>query len=273
MTALVLTIIYASALYFLINRLKQIRKYPKKFDTVPGYEEYRKSSWYWPTYREYGKGTPPDNCGLPAAGLTTVLMVAWYFITHYLYIVFLARSKGGDSIFVPNAFQGINVLIVIPFCFFGGDYLTMYSKRPVSICNNLHRIFRKDTRSTAWEKMTKAAILLTILVFFVRVIMLNNYGYVDGETIVYNPVFSLDEQVFNLGETDHFDVVCNGDGSEIKHCYIYNERGQKFDLACKYDFLDGASIGFLDYAVENLPEEKGAELQEYLIKIDTERFG
>lgn len=121
--------------------------------------------------------------------------------------------------------------------------------------------------------MTKAAILLTILVFFVRVIMLNNYGYVDGETIVYNPVFSLDEQVFNLGETDHFDVVCNGDGSKIKHCYIYNERGQKFDLACKYDFLDGASIGFLDYAVENFPEEQGVELQEYLIKIDPERFG
>lgn len=273
MTVLVLLIIYAGVLYFLINRLKQIRKYPKKFDAVPGYEEYRKSIWYWPTYREHGKGTPPDDCAIPATLLATVLMVVWYWVTHYLYLVLLIRGKGGENLFISNAFHGISLLYIVVFSFFWGAYLTMYSKRPAAICFNLHTIYRRETRSTALEKMTKAAILLTFSMFFIRALMMYNYGYVDSGKIVYSPVLSLEEQIFDLGEIDSFDMVRNESGNKIEHCDIYNEQGQKFDLAAKYDFLDSASVGFLDYAVEHLPEEQGAELREYLLEIDPEWFG
>lgn len=273
MTALILLVFYASALYFLVHRLDQIQKYPKKFDAVPGYEEYRKSSWYWPTYHAYYYGTPPNNCVVPAIGITWILALAWYGLSQYLYLVLIIRNKGGESPFISYALHGIYLCFALAFCFFLGFYLTMYSKRPVAICNNLHVIFRKDTRSTAWEKMTKMAICFTLLMFFVRVLALYNYGYVDNGKIVYNPIFSLKEQVFDLNEIDNFDWVCDDDENKIKHCYIYNEGGQKFDLACKYDFIDGASIGFFDYAVEHLPAEQSAALQEYLIKIDPERFG
>lgn len=262
MTALVLTIIYASALYFLVNRLDQIQKYPQKFDTVPGYEEYRKSSWYWP-YRDFGKGTPPDNSRF-ASGASCTLLACWYALSSILYVQIMVHFSGGEYsivhlyVWIAYAIAGIAFSIIL------GEYSVMFSKKPMAICYNLHTIFRKDTRSTAWEKMTKLAIVGIIILFPLRLAVLHNYGYVDNEKLVYTPIFSIHEQVFEYDEIVRIETIQNDDGNAVKHCYIYNPDGDRFDLMASYGSIDDGQFEIAEYVVEHLPEDQKAELREYI---------
>lgn len=272
MTALVLTIIYASALCFLVNRLKQIRKYPKKFDTVPGYEEYRKSIWYWPTYREAPSGTPPKSCG-NAGNVGFGLLACWYVLTAFLYVQVMTHFRSGEYSFVPLNVWIAYMIVTAAFVVFMSEYLVMFSKRPMAICHNLHVIFRKDARSTAWEKMTKLAVVAVIIMFPFRLAVLHNYGYADSEKLVYTPIFSIHEQVFEYDNIIRIEPILNDDGNKIEHCYIYNEVGNRFDLTASYSCLEDGYHEIAEYVVEHLPEEQRVELQEYLIKIDPERFG
>lgn len=265
MITLILLCIYAGIIFFLVHRLKQIQKNPAKFNKIPGYEEYTKSIWYWPTYRPYGKSTPPDWCGVPACGVVFVLLPVWYFISAYLYRWFLIHGKGGEYLFTPTYYSLFSAMVIMSYSFFWANYSTMFSKRPVAICYNLHSLFRKETRSTAWEKMTKIALVFTVMIFPVRVMMLNNYGYVNSEELMYNPVFSFKEQVFAFNDIDRIEVVYNEDGSKLKHCYMYNGEGKKFDLATSFSCVnDGQEV--IDYVIEHLPEELQAELREYPLK-------
>lgn len=266
MTALILLCVYGGIIYFLAHRLKQIQKNPAKFDKIPGYEEYCKSIWYWKPYKPHGKSTPPDLCGLPACWATWILTAFWYYFSEYLYSSFLIRGKGGEYPLSPTYFILFGAMYIFLFSLFWSNYLTMFSKKPVKICYNLHTIYRKDTRSTAWEKMTKMALIATIVMFPIRVMMLYNYGYVDSEKLVYNPVFSFREQVFEFDNISQIDAIYNEDGSKIKHCYIYNEEGKKFDLAGAYSCVDNSQFEIMDYVAEHLPEDQRAELQEYAVK-------
>ena len=94
MIVLILICVYGGIIYYLVHRLKQIQKNPKKFDAIPGYEEYTKSIWYWPTYREFGKGTPPDNCGVPATGLLSFSCRAGIFSLPSYIFRFYVNSWG-----------------------------------------------------------------------------------------------------------------------------------------------------------------------------------
>ncbi|MCI6486501.1 MAG: hypothetical protein MSA25_00340 [Clostridiales bacterium] len=261
MMAAVLLLIYGGLVFFLVHRLKQIQKNPKKFDTIPGYEEYCKSIWYWPPYREFGKGTPPDNCGVPATGVTFILLSCWYILSSILYIQLMVRARGGEYSFTPTYVSLTCWILSVLFSGFLSDYATMFSKRPVAICCNLHTIFRKDSRSTAWAKMTKIALVSTIFMFPFRLAMLHNYGYVDSEKLVYTPVFSLHEQVFEYDEITQIETIYNEDGSKVKHCYIYNDEGKRFDLAASYS-EDGNQFEVITYVAEHLSVELQAELQE-----------
>lgn len=260
MVSIILLCVYIGIVYYLFRKLKQIQKYPKKFDTIPGYEEYCKSIWYWPTYREYGKGTPPDNCGIPATGVTFVLLSCWYVLTSYLYVQLLARARGGEYSFIPTYIWLVCSLIMLLCAGFFSDFATMFSKRPVAICNNLHSIFRKDSRSTAWEKMTKIALACTILIFLLRLTVLHSYGYANSEKLVYNSVFSLHEQVFEYDRITQVETIYNEDGDKVQHCYIYNEEGKRFDLAASYSCLDDGQFEVIDFVAEHLPEELRAEV-------------
>ena len=146
------------------------------------------------------------------------------------------------------------------FSGFLSDYATMFSKRPVAICCNLHTIFRKDTRSTAWEKMTKIALVSIIFMFPFRLAMLHSYGYADSEKLVYNPVFSLREQVFEYDEITQVETIYNEEGDKVKHCYIYNEDGKRFDLAASYSCVDDNQFEVINFVAEHLPEELRAEI-------------
>lgn len=262
MITIILLCVYAGIIFSLVRRLKQIQKNPAKFNKIPGYEEYTKSIWYWPTYRPYGKSTPPDNCSLPAMGAIWIVAVVWYLFSEYLYHWFLIRGKGGECPFTSSYSFFFGSVIIMLYCSFWADYSTMFSKRPVAICNNLHCIFRKDSRSTAWEKMTKMALVFTLIFFPVRVMMLNNYGYVNSEKLVYNRVLSFKEQVFAFNDIDRIEVVYNEDGSKLKHCYIYNGEGKRFDLAASYTCVDDRQFEVIDYVAEHLPEELQAELKD-----------
>lgn len=94
-----------------------------------------------------------------------------------------------------------------------------------------------------------------------RLTMLHNYGYVNSEELVYNPVLSFKEQVFSFDDIDRIEVVYNEDGSKLKHCYMYNNEGKKFDLATSFSCVnDGQEV--IDYVAEHLPEELQAELKD-----------
>lgn len=266
MAALILLCVYAGIISFLVHRLKQIQKYPKKFDKIPGYEEYCKSIWYWPTYKPYRKGTSPEFSTTPACGATFIILISWHFVSTYLYHWFIVYGKGGEYLFISNYFALFAEIIIMMYDGFLSVYLSMFSKRPAAICFNLHTIFRKESRSTAWEKMTKLALLFTIMVFPVRVMTLYNYGYVNSEKLVYNSVLSFREHVFEFDNIDRIEVIYNEDGSKVKHCYIYNGEDKTFDLVSTYSCVDDNQFEVIDYVEEHLPEELQAELQEHPIK-------
>ena len=267
MTIIILFCLYMGIISFLVWKLKDIKKYPSKYDKIPGYEEYCKSIWYWPTYRDYGKGTPPDNCGLPGGGLIFVLVPCWYVVSACLYFFFKSRAAGGEHAFICNdIFLGGCLMTLLILSMSLSFYVPMYSKRPAAICHNLHMTFRRDSRSTAWEKMTKIVLICIIVVFPLRVLQLYNFGYVNSEKLVYSPTLSFEEQVFAFDNISQIEAIYNEDGSKVKHCYIYNEEGQRFDLAGFYICVDDSQFEIANYIAEHLPEDQKAELQEYAIK-------
>ena len=230
---LVIFVLYIVFAAWLIHRLKDIKKNPRKYDAIPGFEKYKKSRWYWPTYEEYEHGDPPSYSGfagvIPLIFWMVVFLVPLAYCPDWLHRFFL-QEKPIVCFYVST--WG-TFLAMGAFCAYFTtltDYSIMFSKRSIAICNNLHTIYRNDTRSTAWRKMTTIVLVITIIACPLHLLCLASTGYADSEKIVYRPYFAIHERTLFYDDVQRVERIYNEKG-RVKHCYLISKDGESIDIA------------------------------------------
>lgn len=250
----ILAIFYSFVIVYLLNKIHDIYKHPSKYDSIPGFEDYRKSIWYWPPKKDHRKGTPPDNCGM-VGGLIFVIIFAWYILSVFLFHQFKAPIS--EIIFVFNGFNDWGIIYGVAAFFQAfvlSYYIPMFSKKPMAICFNLHAVFRKEDRSTAWKRMTIIAIISFLVIFPLRLLCLYNYGYIMNEEIVYSPLFSFREQVFDFDEIEFSEIAYDDKGNISKYC-IRNKSGDELDICHDFYCIDTSYETLFRFLADNFPEE------------------
>lgn len=253
-TALI-SCVYTGAIIFLVCKLRNIRKNPSKYNKIPGYEEYCKSTWYWPTGRDFGRETPPGRCDIFAGGTVYVLVSLWFIASSPVFILLGARSAGAEHIFIYyNAMWFIYIPLILAFAFSLSYYVPMFSRRPEAICQNIHKTFRGSSRAEAWEKMTIIVLVITSAMFLCRICILNNYGYFDDEKLVYRPPLAFHEKVFVFQDIVSVETFIEEESGRVKRCYVYNPDGEGFDISGNITCLDDSDIEIFSYVSDRLPE-------------------
>ena len=242
---------------YLCVKLRHIRTHPQKYDAIPGYEQYRSSSWYWPAKKEHRKGDPPDLAtNIAATGLVCIVLAFFVSTTAVYYL----SAPGGEDIV---KFVGAGAWMLSSYALIGAYsillafYLPLFLKTPKAISFSLFHICPKSTRSAAWEKMTLYVLIATVALLPLRVSSLCNTGYADREKIVYRPFGSVREQTIYYEEVR--DVIVEQEGGGTVHCYLVDRQGERFDLNGRYTFLapsDGEGMApFLRLLPETLSDK------------------
>lgn len=248
MFTIIISVAYVLWILWLIFKLRDIKEHPKKYDTVKGYEAYKNSIWYWPAKKAYGKSNTPDNSGMASAP-GSILFLAWYLLST-MYQYFLANYKNSEVV----AFAGEHIFnfaswaLFLIYSFLMGEYLTMFSRNPMAICNNYHHIFRHDDRSDALRKMTLIVLISTAIIFPLRILSINNHGLADDVKIVYHPFLSIKEETFIYSEVET-EFVYDESGENVEHCYLINPSGQRFDLYASYVTMPDEKNALLDFVM------------------------
>ena len=229
---LVVLLFYVIFTVWLIRRLKDIKKNPRKYDIIPGFEKYKKSEWYWPTYKEYTQSDPPSFSGFAYVVPLTILMALslgpFYYYQELSQLLFSSNESAVYFFVSKNGtFLAMGSLTVYSIAL--SDYWIMLSKRPIAICNNLHTIFRRDTRSTAWRKMTTIVLVLTIITCPLHLLCFASTGYADSAKIVYRPYLSVHERILYYSDVKSVERIYDDRGRE-KHCFLVDQGGESLDI-------------------------------------------
>lgn len=222
----ILSVIHISIILLLALGLRDVAREPSKYNRIKGYDEYKKSIWYWKPGKDYGKKDPPDNCGLCNVWLGAALFM-WLVLP---YASFLGGAFIPDAIECFSSLLGLaNLVFSFAFVCIAMHFSALFSKRPMCICFSLFHIFPKKQRYIAWKNTLLILLVSCVIYFPIRTIGIFNYGYVCDDRIVYSPAFSLEENVFNFDDVT-VNIVPNEDGQEIEHYYICNSSGEQLDI-------------------------------------------
>ena len=250
---LVVLLFYVIFTVWLIRRLKDIKKNPRKYDIIPGFEKYKKSEWYWPPKKEYSKTDMPDSSGL-AVVIPLIVFMALFLVSLAYFPDwsrrFLLQGKPTVCFYMSTWGAALAMLTLCAYSVALSDYSIMFSKRPIAICNNLHQIFRKDDRSVAWRKMTTIVLVITIISCPLHLLCLASTGYADSEKIVYRPYLALQERTLFYDDVQSVERIYDEKGRE-EHCYLAYKNGETFDIqdiccfTCKSEEIEKIVFSYL----------------------------
>lgn len=223
--------VYLSAMVFLYVRYIDVKKNPKKYDTIPGYDEYKKSEWFWEPKKEFTKIDPPGQSDKFGPGIFLFTGLILYVSVNILPDVIAKKNEATIIIgFMWSKWSILPLVIGISFSMFLGFFLPMFSKKPIAISANLHYVFKGRRRSYAWRKMLTLALAFCALMMPLHILSVLNYGYANSERIVYSPFFSFEEQVFEYDDIQNIKVIYSDDNERITQYLIYNSKGECFDV-------------------------------------------
>lgn len=251
----VLLAIYILWIIFLLLRLRDIKRNPKKFDVIPGYDKYEQSEWYWPPKKMYGKTDPPDACGA-INGIAFILISGFLELTLYLIISFSRPSLPHDGSTIRfvcsrgGPFVILAVFIVLSISL--SDYLLMFSKKPMAICWSVHHIFRTEDRSVAWKRMTVIVLIASLIACPFHVLAVKDCGYADDEKIIFSPYLSLRDKEIKYDEIREIKIVVEDE--KETHCFLTGSNGEQIDLYGKTHIND-SNIYLKDFVFSRLPSE------------------
>jgi len=257
-------VVYCCWVVFLCRRLRDVKKHPKKYDVIPGYEQYKRSRWYYPLketksasrkYRLSHTGVVKPSVA-EAHDIAFVLVALPLVGSVFGAIIFsrpyLPRNETTIRFFVSFSGFLAAVLVLLLYAVCVSHYLVMFSDKPKAILCNLHTIFPGEARSEAWRKMTAIILAATLIVCPLHVLALKNSGYADSERIIYSPFFSLCDKTIEYRDIEKVEILYE-DGEE-KHCFLISTDGSRFDIDRKYDSSD-SSISLRDFVFSHLPQE------------------
>ena len=248
---------YSGFVIWLSFRLKDIKKYPQKYDKIPGYEEFKLSNWFWTPKNPYCVYGSPSKSNI-ASSWPFVFFSAFFIISTNLCPIwsrpYLPRDNTTIRFFASVGGYSAALFPLLAYCGILAEYSIMFSKKPIAICSNLYNIFRKDKRSVAWRKMTTIVLVATIIVCPLHLLALANVGYADNEKIIYRHYGSGKEVTLYYNELDRVEKVYDKKGREI-HCYLWGSNGESFDVYGLEDVLNSDRY-VKTLVLSNIPVDK-----------------
>ncbi len=221
-----MVLIHTATLAYLVWKLKHVLTYPRRYNDIPGYEEYKKSPWCWDARKGFGKNDPPGYSPQHCMG-TSLIVSAWFFITQPITI--LAAFDSPNTAFCCTPVTILAMFLGMAVALAASCFLPLYSKKPAKICFTIFHLFRGKQRWIVWKRMI-IIMLVSLSIFFpIRVMGFFNYAYADEEKLVFSPAYTIKEYVFEYENISEIETVLDENG-ETEHYYIYNEDGKRFDL-------------------------------------------
>ena len=192
---------YILAIAFLVFRYFYVSAHEEKYDSLLQSERYVTSEWYWPENKEYEKGDPPDHSGV-AGAFAIVGIMAWQYISMMTIHFLNAKAWGCSTPFSTyGGFQVVVLFAEVILSFVIGEWITMFSKRPVSLSHSFS-LFPRQRKSQACKKMTVIMIAVFSLLYPLRIAGLLNSGAFDDSQVVYRAPFQIETVVFNFAESN-----------------------------------------------------------------------
>ena len=224
--SIALTALYIGTVCCLAIRYADILRNTAAYNRISGYEKYKKSIWYWPAENDFGRADPPDK--------SRIVGIVWFVALCACLIIPAIIFK---DLYPPEgskvAFRGwgevliwiTSAIIALSLC----CYIPMHSKSSISVCFNLHYIFKGKRRAVAWRRITLYTLICVAALFPVYILSFFNIGYIDDTRIVYSPFFCLEEKVFCYDDIVMVEPEYSESGN-LEHYYIYNSKGESMDV-------------------------------------------
>ena len=229
-----MSLIYGGLFCFIYHKYKDCKANPRKYNEIPNFEEYRYSIWYYNPKKFYGKGSLVEH-GIPFAFFLCFGYVFYYSITICLYESLAAKMHDVVFIYLINILWPFSTGVVLIAAFFIADVYLMLSERPKNICYVQSHLCIHSRRSEIFKERCIFALISVVALALLRVGFNSEFGYVDGNTLVRMPLFSLSEQVYELDDLADVRITYDYKG-EVDEYILVNEKGQRFDIA-KYGYF------------------------------------
>lgn len=212
---------YFLSIAFLVFKYFYVSAHEENYDCLLKSERYVKSEWYWPENKEYEKGDPPDNSG-GAGAFAIVGIMVWQYASMMTIHFLNARLWGLRTPFSTyTSFQVVVLFAEVIISFIIGEWITMFSKRPMSLSHSFS-LFPRQRKSQACKKMTIITIVAFSLLYPLRIAGLLNSGAFDNQQVVYRAPFQIKTVVFNFAESN----LESGEGTMA----LVNMRGDELLL-------------------------------------------
>ena len=198
---IVLLSFYILFIAHLVIKYRHITVHEEVYDRMMESEEYKKSEWYWPVKKEYGKTDAPDFSGMAGSGYVVAIM-AWQYVSIMVVHTIRARVWGLKTPFSTyNGFQFFVLFAALILAFVLGEWITMFSKRPMALTHGI-TLFPKQRKSQACRKMTLIALVAFALLYPIRIAGFFNSGAFDEERVVYRAPFQAEAAEYKYSESE-----------------------------------------------------------------------
>ncbi len=254
-------VVYVLLLAYLMFKLNDILKNPKKYQSIPGYYEYQRSIYYWNSTRNYSKGDLPETVLPTFFGLYFIIPYWWY---HSLIHIHTYESK--DSI---ESFACIHPIWLVAFVICSillavtvSSYLSLFSTKPRDICFSLFQMQRIQhkkhlQRHELWKKWTIYMIVVVIASGSIRLITSESGGSFEEDKLLYAESFGRVRQEF-LFEEISVETEYDEETGEIAHYYLVNPSGDRFDLCDpNIQYLDESNFDAIAFVQAKIETREG----------------
>ena len=128
---------YASFFLWLCLRLNDIRRNPRKYNLIPGFEEYKRSPWYWPPKKIINNLDPVSGC-TEAASPLMILFLLFFLITWILSLLWARPGLPMDKTTAHFSVSSVGgcfaaMLFLFFYSILLGNYFIMFSRKPKAI--------------------------------------------------------------------------------------------------------------------------------------------
>ena len=182
-------------------------------------ETFQKSEWFWADKKDIPKWSPPAMAG-GAGVLSLALLLGWLFLSQELVLFFACKPYGGVAFSGPVYLLIISLIANLAIAFSISDCYTLLSRRPMSIAHSM-LMHKNRKKSVVTRNYLRAALLIWILCYPIRIVVMQSYGTADQDKVIYHVPFHAEVQEYDyetsrLISVDDKTILINEAGDKLR---------------------------------------------------------
>ncbi len=252
---------YVGFIGWIIFKLRDISRHPKKYNVIHGWERYHESYWYERSPERYGKNYYAGlYVGIPMLFLTVLLYARLGSLLQKHWLI------PRDAQPLASSGLGIGAIASIFFSVGLSQFLAFYGKSPMLVAARLSFAGRDEHQPTAWKNMFTWLLVLSLVCLPIMAMGVHSCNYADEEKIVTHSLFSVTarEIPYDTIEAGATTYVCDGGFTEFSLTYritledgtqlqVDGETGMAYidarlrekGIPVTYGEIDGVTYGLL----------------------------